>query len=141
MDDNKTEIIKYVMRRVLYVKLQKHYVWDESISSFIKIAWQCKAIEHYRALMCSFKKSKEKAMHASDSAWPIWRQAWCSLKFKARSEKFTVNRLNETRGHGCGISQHTEGSISHTFHVDRLVGYSYLNEYVSILQRVNIVLS
>lgn len=90
----------------------------------IKMAWQRKAAERYRALMCSLRKGKEKTMHVSDSAWKLWTEAWNSPDFKARSEKFATNRLSETGGHECGVSRHTGGSISHTSHAERLVSYS-----------------
>ncbi|XP_039121601.1 uncharacterized protein LOC120258302 [Dioscorea cayenensis subsp. rotundata] len=50
----------------------------------IKMAWQRKAAERYRALMCSLRKGKEKTMHVSDSAWKLWTEAWNSPDFKAR---------------------------------------------------------
>ena len=102
---------------------QKHFVWDELVSAVIKVAWQRKAAERYRAFMCNLRKGKEKTVHVSDATWQIWKDAWNSSEFKAKGEKFAANRLSETEGPGCGISRHTRGSISHVSHAERLVSY------------------
>ena len=70
---------------------KKNFVWDESVSSNIKMVWQRKVAEQYRAFMCSLRKGKEKAIHVSNAVWEIRREAWNSLEFKARSEKATAN--------------------------------------------------
>ncbi|XP_039140187.1 uncharacterized protein LOC120277413 isoform X2 [Dioscorea cayenensis subsp. rotundata] len=101
-------------------EFQKFFVWDESMLSAIKMAWQRKAAERYRALMCSLRKGKEKSLHVSDSAWKTWTDAWNSPEFKTRCETATANRLTEITGPGSGISRHTGGSISHASHADRL---------------------
>ncbi|XP_039132984.1 uncharacterized protein LOC120270049 [Dioscorea cayenensis subsp. rotundata] len=101
-------------------EFQKFFVWDESMSTTIKMACQRKAAKRYRALMCSLRKGKEKSMHVFDSAWKTWTEAWNSPEFKIRCEKATANRLTEIAGPGSGISRHTGGFISHASHADRL---------------------
>ncbi|KAG8661886.1 uncharacterized protein LOC110606300 isoform X4 [Manihot esculenta] len=101
-------------------EFQKHFIWDETNSSLIKIAWQRKAAERYRSLMCSFRKGKEKSMHVPDITWQKWNEAWSTEDFKSRSKQFSANRRSETGGPGSGISRHSGGSISHTAHAERL---------------------
>ncbi|KAM0935674.1 hypothetical protein DsansV1_C28g0205321 [Dioscorea sansibarensis] len=38
----------------------KFFVWDELVSSVIKMTWQCKVAEQYKALMCSLRKGKKR---------------------------------------------------------------------------------
>jgi hypothetical protein len=87
----------------------------------IKVAWQRKAAERYKAFMCIMRKGKEKTMHVSDTAWRKWNEAWSTPEFKSRSEQYTANRRSETGGPGSGIARHTGGSISHARHAERLV--------------------
>ncbi|XP_039117863.1 uncharacterized protein LOC120253626 [Dioscorea cayenensis subsp. rotundata] len=101
-------------------EFQKHFIWDESISSIIKLAWQRKAAERYRSLMCVFRKGKGKTLYVSDTAWQKWNEAWNSSDFKAKSLKFSANRLTEAEGPGSGISRHSGGSISHICHAEKL---------------------
>jgi hypothetical protein len=109
--------------------LHKHFVWHDAVTTLIKFAWQQKAAERYRALMCSMRKGKEKSVHVPDTTWQKWNEAWSTPEFRSRSEQFTTNRRSETGGLGTGIARHTGGSISHAQHHERLVRH-YLYLYI-----------
>lgn len=127
----------YIICTSLYVKLYKHFNWDELMPSIIKMEWQSKDIK-FNNTNLSFKNVERKD-HACDGLCIVNMERDMDLEFKAWMLQFTTKWLSETRTLGCDASWYMGGSIAHTYHAERLVTHVYLYEFVSKLQKISLI--
>ena len=101
--------------------MQKHYQWDSSLDSLVKVAWHKKASRRYNNDVSRWKDHSERPSFISENIWEAWQRYWQSQEFQKKSAQGSMNRMSETGGEGVGPSCHTGGSLSHMEHAKRLV--------------------
>ncbi|KDP22698.1 hypothetical protein JCGZ_02533 [Jatropha curcas] len=105
----------------------KHFVWEEAITTMLKVVWEILCVLWYPDFTYRMRKSDKKQQCVSQEIWESWQKAWEDPAFKRKCDIFARNKRSETSGDGAGPSQHT-GRLRYAIETSRLLAKKYGRE-------------